>query len=84
MEISLWLGIASLERRDDGKSGKAYLEFHARMIPDKQKSPDKSGLLKVMYPRNVLISRAVTHQVLPPLRSLTAVFGMGTGVSSSQ
>jgi len=31
----------------------------------------------------VHICREVTLQVLPPLRGLTAVFGMGTGVSLS-
>lgn len=36
-----------------------------------------------MYPRNVPIFREVALQVLPPLRGLTAVFGMGTGVSLS-
>ncbi len=36
-----------------------------------------------MYPRNVPIFREAALQVLPPLRSLTAVFGMGTGVSLS-
>ena len=32
---------------------------------------------------NVLLSRAVSRQVSSALRSLTSVFGMGTGVSSS-
>lgn len=32
---------------------------------------------------NVLLSRAVSHQVSSALKSLTTVFGMGTGVSSS-
>ena len=31
-----------------------------------------------------LLSHAMTHAVPSALRSLTAVFGMGTGVSSSQ
>ena len=30
----------------------------------------------------VLLSQAVAHQVPSPLKSLTSVFGMGTGVSS--
>ena len=30
----------------------------------------------------VLLSQAVAHQVPLPLKSLTSVFGMGTGVSS--
>lgn len=41
------------------------------------------GLLKYIYPGNALISQDPADQVLPPLKSLTAVFGMGTGVSSS-
>jgi hypothetical protein len=50
----------------------------------KQNSPDiKSRLLKVINPGNVPICRSPAAQVLPPLRSLTAVFGMGTGVASS-
>ena len=32
---------------------------------------------------NVLLSQAVSHQVSSALRSLTSVFGMGTGVTSS-
>ena len=32
---------------------------------------------------NVLLSRAVSRQVSSALKSLTSVFGMGTGVSSS-
>ena len=31
---------------------------------------------------DVLLSQAVTHQVSSALKSLTSVFGMGTGVSS--
>ena len=31
----------------------------------------------------VLLSQAVAHQVPSPLKSLTSVFGMGTGVTSS-
>ena len=31
----------------------------------------------------MLLSQAVAHQVPSPLKSLTSVFGMGTGVSSS-
>ena len=33
-------------------------------------------------PSYVLLSQAVAHQVPSALRSLTSVFGMGTGVSS--
>ena len=33
-------------------------------------------------PSYVLLSQAVAHQVPSPLKSLTSVFGMGTGVSS--
>ena len=32
---------------------------------------------------NVLSSRAASHQVLSPQKSLTTVFGMGTGVTST-
>ena len=39
-------------------------------------------LLRNRKPRNVLSSQAVTHQVLSTLKSLTSVFGMGTGVAS--
>lgn len=38
---------------------------------------------KVIYPGSVHISQTLAGQVLPALRSLTAVFGMRTGVSSS-
>ncbi len=41
------------------------------------------GFLNIIYPGNALISRTLAGQVLPPLRGLTAVFGMGTGVSLS-
>ena len=34
-------------------------------------------------PSYVLLSQAVAHQVPSALKSLTSVFGMGTGVSSS-
>ena len=35
------------------------------------------------YPGDVLLSHAVAHAVSSAMRSLTAVFGMGTGVSSA-
>lgn len=54
-----------------------------QMISTTKKTPLLGSLLKFMYPRDVLIFREVALQVLPPLRSLTAVFGMGTGVTSS-
>ena len=41
-----------------------------------------SALLLESYPGSFLLSRAVTSQVSSALQSLTAVFGMGTGVSS--
>ena len=40
-------------------------------------------LLKKINPGDFLFSQAVTHQVFSASKSLTAVFGMGTGVSSS-
>ena len=40
------------------------------------------ALLLESYPGSFLLSRAVTSQVSSALQSLTAVFGMGTGVSS--
>ena len=36
-----------------------------------------------IYPGGVLLSHAVTHAVSSAMRSLTAVFGMGTGVTSA-
>ena len=38
---------------------------------------------KINNPGNFLFSQAVTHLVSLASKSLTAVFGMGTGVSSS-
>jgi hypothetical protein len=49
----------------------------------KQKKPQRMLRLKIIYPGSVLISRTLAGQVLPPLRGLTAVFGMGTGVALS-
>ena len=40
-------------------------------------------LFKLIYSGNVPISRTLAGQVHPPLRGLTAVFGMGTGVTLS-
>ena len=39
--------------------------------------------LYIPYLSSDLLSRAVTHQVSSALRSLTSVFGMGTGVTSA-
>ena len=39
--------------------------------------------LRHTLPSYVLLSQAVAHQVPSALKSLTSVFGMGTGVSSS-
>ena len=48
-----------------------------------KKAPRKNkGLFKSNF-GGVLLSHAVTHAVPSALKSLTAVFGMGTGVSSS-
>jgi hypothetical protein len=46
----------------------------------KPKPQAKPEALK--YPGNDLLSQGVTTQVPSALESLTAVFGMGTGVSS--
>ena len=43
----------------------------------------KSEFLRIFGSGNDLLSRAVTHQVSSTLRSLTSVFGMGTGGASS-
>ena len=43
----------------------------------------RAGAWNLIYPGDVLISRGLAPKVLPPLRVLTAVFGMGTGVSPS-
>ena len=37
----------------------------------------------MLLPGDAPISRDPADRLLPPLRSLTAVFGMGTGVASS-
>ncbi len=37
----------------------------------------------MVYSGNVLLSHTLAHAVPSGLRSLTAVFGMGTGVASS-
>ncbi|GEM_PF-5392846 len=55
-----------------------------RMTTPINKEAHLAGGLEIfIYPRSVHICREVTLQVLPPLRGLTAVFGMGTGVSLS-
>ena len=53
--------------------GSAYKEKGPRGSPE--------GLL--YYPGGVLLSHAVTRAVSLAMKSLTAVFGMGTGVTSS-
>ena len=47
------------------------------------RSPAIKAGLQIIYPGDVLIFRTLAGQVHPPLRGLTAVFGMGTGVSLS-
>ena len=44
--------------------------------------PAPSLILRKKISGNVLLSQAVSHQVSSALRSLTSVFGMGTGVAS--
>ncbi len=46
-----------------------------------QRSPPLSGGLLQRNPGDVLLSQGATPQVPSALASLTAVFGMGTGVS---
>ena len=48
----------------------------------KQKTPPKRGL-QIINPGSVLALQDVAIQLLSPLRGLTAVFEMGTGVSPS-
>ena len=43
---------------------------------------EPNGLCEI-YPGGVLLSHAVTHAVTSAMRSLTAVFEMGTGVTSA-
>ena len=44
---------------------------------------DRNYRKRFLNSGNDLLSRAVAHQVSSALRSLTTVFGMGTGVTSS-
>ena len=53
---------------------KAFLKY-----PSKRKEPDFR--LTLDSRGSFLSSQAVSHQLLSALRSLTTVFGMGTGVS---
>ena len=50
---------------------------------NRKKAPRASRGFFVMNPGDVLLSHAVPHAVPSALKSLTAVFGMGTGVASS-
>ena len=55
---------------------------HQSCTPEKRKAPGGNpGALH--NPGDVLLSHAVAHAVSLAMRSLTAVFGMGTGVSSA-
>lgn len=49
----------------------------------KAKAPTEVGAFKNINPGSVLASRAVAGRLLSPLKGLTAVFEMGTGVSPS-
>ena len=48
----------------------------------KKRTVDKSTVLSI-YPSDFLLSQAAARQVSSALRSLTSVFGMGTGVTSA-
>ena len=51
--------------------------------PEKRNAADFSAAFHKNYPGGVLLSHAVAHAVSSAMKSLTAVFGMGTGVTSS-
>jgi hypothetical protein len=61
--------------------------FHmSRHEPKNKKGIVSDALFNVIYncnPGNALLSHTVTHAVPSAMKSLTSVFGMGTGVSSS-
>ena len=61
---------------------KAHLFYCQKTFPNAKKT---AYLHRLFFNQNgnVLLSRAVSRQVSSALRSLTSVFGMGTGVSSS-
>src|SRR5207244_5055895 len=60
-------------------------DFHHAdwIIPVKSEKPADCSAGFSYYPGDVLLSHAVAHAVSSAMRSLTAVFGMGTGVSSA-
>jgi hypothetical protein len=52
-------------------------------IGHKRKGPPIFRLMALIYAGNDLLSHTVSRAVQSALRSLTAVFGMGTGVTSA-
>ena len=64
-----------------GRRGVTGDPASARRI--KKKAADFSAAFQNIYPGDVLLSHAVAHAVSSAMRGLTAVFGMGTGVTLS-
>ena len=60
-------------------------DFHHAdwIIPVKSEKPADCSAGFSYYPGDVLLSHAVAHAVSSAMRSLTAVFGMGTGGASA-
>jgi hypothetical protein len=52
-------------------------------LPPKSETPLISQRRFKKIPGGVLLSHAVAHAVSSAMQSLTAVFGMGTGISSA-
>jgi hypothetical protein len=50
---------------------------------EKRRAADFSAALRKIYPGGVLLSHPVARAVSSAMQSLTAVFGMGTGVTSA-
>ena len=70
----------------NGAQGKSMVtqrpsQRSARLQP--KKKTDRRSDLSSVETGSVLLSRAVSHRVSSALKSLTTVFGMGTGVTSS-